>query len=114
MATCPEEEFRDAKLAIKASRRAIELRGHDEYRDQETLAAALAEDGQFEAAVKAQQKAIELAGSTDKELTKMLTDRLKVYRAKQPYREVRDTQQADRSRADSAGWSAHSDASILL
>ena len=64
MATCPDEEFRDAKLAVKASRRAIELRGEDEYRDQETLAAALAEDGQFDAAVKAQQRAIELAGST--------------------------------------------------
>jgi tetratricopeptide (TPR) repeat protein len=97
MATCPDEEFRDAKLAVKASRRAIELRGHDEYRDQETLAAALAEDGQFEAAVKAQQRAIELAGSVDKDLAKILSGRLKVYRAKQPYREVRDTQQAEQS-----------------
>ncbi len=97
MATCPDEEFRDAKLAVKASRRAIELRGHDEYRDQETLAAALAEDGQFDAAIKAQQRAIELAGNDDKELTKMLTGRLKVYRTKQPYRENRDSQQAERS-----------------
>jgi tetratricopeptide (TPR) repeat protein len=97
MATCPDEQFRDAKLAVKAARRAIELRGHDEYRDQETMAAALAEDGQFDAAVKAQQRAIELAGPVDKELAKILSDRLKVYRTKKPYREIRDTQQADRS-----------------
>ena len=61
------------------------------------MAAALAEDGQFDAAVKAQQRAIELAGSSDKDLAKTLNDRLKIYRAKKPYREVRDSQQADRS-----------------
>jgi hypothetical protein len=38
-----------------------------------------------------------LAGSGDSDLAKTLSDRLKVYRAKKPYREIRATQQAERS-----------------
>ena len=61
MATCPDEHYRNDKLAIEAAERAIELDGAD-YRNLATLAAAQANAGMFEEAKATQEKAIAKAG----------------------------------------------------
>ncbi|MBI3837840.1 MAG: tetratricopeptide repeat protein, partial [Planctomycetia bacterium] len=58
MATCPDEHYRNDKLAIEAARKAIALDGGDDYRYLETLAAAQANAGLFKEAKETQEKAI--------------------------------------------------------
>ena len=57
MATCPDDHYRNEKLAIDAASKAIELDGED-FRNLETLAAAQANAGQFAEAKATQEKAI--------------------------------------------------------
>ena len=61
MATCPDQHYRNDKLAIEAAERAIELDGAD-YRNLSTLAAAQASAGFFKEAKATQEKAISKAG----------------------------------------------------
>jgi tetratricopeptide (TPR) repeat protein len=61
MATCPDQHYRNDKLAIEAAERAIELDGAD-YRNLSTLAAAQASAGLFKEAKATQEKAISKAG----------------------------------------------------
>lgn len=61
MATCPDQHYRNDKLAIEAAERAIELDGAD-YRNLSTLAAAQASAGLFKEAKATQEKAITKAG----------------------------------------------------
>ncbi|HEY5311824.1 MAG TPA: tetratricopeptide repeat protein [Pirellulales bacterium] len=89
LATCPDERFRDAKLAVKAAQKAIELRGHKTYRDLETLAAALASDGQFQLAANTQRQAIAALPPHLAELSAEFKDRLKRYEHHQAYLETR-------------------------
>lgn len=89
MATCPDARFRDPKLAVKAARKAIELRGRSNYRDLETLAAALASDGQFQLAAETQRKAIEALPPHLVELSGDFKSRLKLYEDHQPFQETR-------------------------
>ena len=48
MATCPDEKFRNQKVALQAAKKAIEIGGDDNARFLDTLAAAYADTGQFE------------------------------------------------------------------
>jgi len=89
MATCPDERFRDSKLAVKAARKAIELRGRKTYRDLETLAAALASDGQYQLAAETQRQAIAAVPPHLTELSASFKDRLKRYEHNQSYLEMR-------------------------
>jgi tetratricopeptide (TPR) repeat protein len=91
MATCPDARFRDPKLAVKAAEKAIALRGADEYRDQETLAAAQASAGEFAAAIEAQQKALSLVPSEAQDVAQQLEERLQLYQQDSPYVEPRRT-----------------------
>jgi tetratricopeptide (TPR) repeat protein len=61
MATCPEAAYRNADLAVKAATKAIELDGDRDYRYLETLAAAQASAGEFDAAARTQVQAAALA-----------------------------------------------------
>ena len=88
MATCPDPRFRNRDLGLDAAQRAIELDGEDDFRYLDTLAAAYANAGQFDAAVEAQNKAIELQkGEESESLDEALEERLALYHAEKPYRE---------------------------
>lgn len=84
-ATSPEPKVRDGAAAVEAARRAVRLSGGSDGMYLDTLAAAYAEAGNFDDAVKAQQQALAdpayLAREGDD-----ARDRLRLYLAKQPYR----------------------------
>jgi tetratricopeptide (TPR) repeat protein len=64
MSTCPDEHYRNEKLAMEAARKAIEIDGAN-YRNLSTLAAAQASAGLFAEAKDTQEKAIAKAAKRD-------------------------------------------------
>lgn len=84
MATCPVEEFRNPQLAVEAAQKAIVLDGNGDYRYLETLAAAQASAGEFEAAVDTQTQALE---SAPEAIALIYRGRIEKYKAGQPHRE---------------------------
>ena len=85
-ATCPDAKYRDGKKAVVSATQACEL---SEWKDPDiidTLAAAHAEAGDFDAAVKWQSKANGLY--TDTEDKTKGQERLKLYQEKKPYRQT--------------------------
>jgi tetratricopeptide (TPR) repeat protein len=92
LATCPNAELRDGNRAVKLARKVLELtQGREGYLYLDTLAAALAESGEFENAVKVQQQAISLlkekGGSYLEHYLEDYLKRLKSYKAGKPWRE---------------------------
>jgi tetratricopeptide (TPR) repeat protein len=83
MATCPEPRYLNAEYALTAAKTAIELDGEN-YRYLDTLAAALANAGQFEEARETMERAIELAPS---DIVEVYKARLAKYEAGEPYRD---------------------------
>lgn len=88
LATCPDEKYRDGKKAVELANKAIDLAGKGEnwvYRD--TLAAALAETGEFEKAAAEQQKALDDKDLKDKDQRKKMETRLELYKKNKPHRD---------------------------
>jgi tetratricopeptide (TPR) repeat protein len=89
LASCPSEKFRDGKQALESARRANELSGWKSGFILDTYAAAFAERGEFDEAIKWQEKAF-----ADTYFIKEKGDearkRLQLYRDKKPYREAPD------------------------
>jgi tetratricopeptide (TPR) repeat protein len=84
LATCPEPGLRDGRLSIESAMKACELTNWAYPRLIETLAAAHAEAGDFNAAASWQTRAIALC--TDSGERRRQFDRLALYGMKQPYR----------------------------
>lgn len=82
MAACPDPRIRDPELALQAARRGIRLRGEDDARYLDTLAAAEAAAGQFDQARKTLVKAMELAPV---KFLPELRRRLALYEKDQPF-----------------------------
>lgn len=88
LATCPDEKFRDGKQALEAAKRAVQLSATPVGAYFDTLAAAYAELGQFDEAIKYQEKAFaDPVFMKEKEKVEEARERLKLYREKKPYRE---------------------------
>jgi len=84
LATCPDAEIRNGKLAVEHGRKACELSdwAFPEYVD--TLAAAYAEAGDFEEAVRWQHKAIDEGAP---HYQQQFAERLALYESGKPYRQ---------------------------
>jgi len=82
MAVCPDGRYRDADRAVAAAQRAIQLNG-DDFRYLDTLAAAQASAGDFDAAVSTMDKAIKDAPEA---AHKGLKARKALYEMKRAYR----------------------------
>lgn len=85
MSTCPDERFRDDQLALRAAKRAIDLDGDQDYRYLDTLAAAQANAGLFDDAVKSLQKALATA---PEDVHADLRKRLQLYQNQRPFRDA--------------------------
>jgi len=104
-ATCLDQRFRDGQRAVASATRACELTEWKNAEPLGILAAACAEAGDFDAAVKWQEKALELTTAvkwegyglefTDESDIEQGRARLSRYRAKLPYREEPDGSAAD-------------------
>jgi tetratricopeptide (TPR) repeat protein len=85
-ATCPEDSLRNGKQALDTSLRVCE-RSHWQASDTvDTLAAAYAELGDFDKAVKYQTQALQMKGVYALR-RKRMEERLELYRQHKPYRE---------------------------
>jgi tetratricopeptide (TPR) repeat protein len=83
MATCPEEKYRNAELALESAKRAIQLDGDGDWLYLDTLAAAQANAGDYDDARRTLEKAIQIAAD---EIAESLRPRLQLYVAGKPYR----------------------------
>ncbi len=86
LATCPDAKVRDGKTAMELAKRACELTAWKDLGLLDTLAAACAEAGRFDDAVKWQQKALENAEYA-KEFGAEARKKLQLYKEKKPYRD---------------------------
>ena len=83
--TCPDPKHRDGKKAIESAKKACELTEWKDAMVLDTYAAAFAETGEFDAAVKWQTKALEAV--TDEKDKEDFRGRLVLYEQKKPYRQ---------------------------
>ncbi|MBS0205303.1 MAG: hypothetical protein JSS49_20560 [Planctomycetes bacterium] len=83
-ATCPDEQYRDGRSAVEAAKRACELPFGKGWKCLDTLAAAYAEYGDFENALKTMKQAVSKAPSDRMEAA---SARLKRYESGLPHRD---------------------------
>jgi tetratricopeptide (TPR) repeat protein len=86
LSTCPADGQRDGKRAVAMARQACTLSDWKDPYSIDTLAAAYAELGNFEEAVRWQNKAVGMLNA-NREPGKAARERLALYREKRPYRE---------------------------
>lgn len=83
LATCPDGEVRNPGVALERAERAASLDRKGDATTFDTLAAAQASVGNYQAAAASIQKAIELAPPSERSVYQ---DRLQLYRQSKPYR----------------------------
>ena len=83
LATCPDENFRDPENAVLGARQALEFEYGDKHVALDTLAAALANAGDYDEAIKTLETAVETAPSA---LRNDYVTRIKMYESRTPYR----------------------------
>jgi tetratricopeptide (TPR) repeat protein len=86
LATCPSERHRNGQRAVAMAQKACELSNWKDAYSIDTLAAAYAESGNFDEAIRWQTKAAAML-SADQEFVKSARERLALYRDRQPCRE---------------------------
>ncbi len=86
-ATCLAAEFRDGDKAVEQATKACELTDFKNAHYVGTLAAAYAEAGDFDAAIKWQKETIDLLTEKQEYLRADFEERLKLYQSGKPYRE---------------------------
>ena len=88
LATHEDEPVRDGERAVQLAKKACELTDYKNPVSLDTLAAAYAQLGQFDEAVKIATRAMRLARATKNEkIAKDIQSRLELYKDKRPYRE---------------------------
>jgi cytochrome c-type biogenesis protein CcmH/NrfG len=88
LATCPVDEIRDGARAVELARQVVEASPGDPWA-LDTLAAAYAESGDFESALRTAQNGLDLARTAGQaELTAAIQGRMAGYREGRPHREA--------------------------
>ncbi len=85
-ATCPAQKYRDGERAVTNARKACELNQWKTFAPIDTLAAAYAEAGDFDSAIKWEQKAIDMNPRKFGE-KHAAEKRLQLYKDRKPYRD---------------------------
>jgi len=86
MATCPEGKYRDGKRAVELAEKAVALKDAASFLD--TLAAAYAEAGRFQDAIKTQERVItKLKQESGTQYLPQCEKHLSSYKAGKPWRE---------------------------
>ncbi|QEG33247.1 tetratricopeptide repeat protein [Bythopirellula goksoeyrii] len=83
LATCPDETFRDSENAVLGARQALEFEYGDRHVALDTLAAALANAGNYDEAIQTLEEAIEVAPSASRG---DYLARIKLYESGTPFR----------------------------
>jgi len=83
LATCPDARFRDPENALLGARQALEFDYGQRHVALDTLAAALANKGQYEEAIDTLHEALAIAPTNSKPA---YTQRLQLYQQQQPFR----------------------------
>ena len=89
LATCPDGTFRNGRRAVELARQACKAGGGLMSSRLDTLAAAYAEVGRFDAAIRMANLAIEIERRELGASTEELVARLRLYQARRPYRQPR-------------------------
>jgi tetratricopeptide (TPR) repeat protein len=87
LATGTKDEVRNGAKAIELAKVACQLTEYKHGPFLDTLAAAHAEKGEFDEAVKWQQEAVKCSDQESEEIRKQMADRVELYRQRKPYRE---------------------------
>lgn len=85
LSTCKDESVRNGEKAVAAARKACELTDYQDFNALKALAAAFAENGDFEKAIGWQEKAVERSPEANKEDENKL---LELYHDEKPFRVV--------------------------
>jgi len=85
-ATCPETEIRNGKEAVELALKACELSQWKDWGIIDTLAAAYAEQGDFDQAIKYQKQVLQI-GKSGSDYDK-IKQHLALYEQRRPYREI--------------------------
>jgi len=83
LATCPDERFRDPENAVLGAQQALEYSYGEQHVALDTLAAALASNGQFEKAIATVTRAVDMAPEDAKF---SYLSRLQLYQDSEPFR----------------------------
>lgn len=93
LATSPKDDVRDGERALKYGQEAAELTEFKEPHILSTLAAAHAEKGNFEEAIKWSTKAVEQGREDKHEQIEQLEQELESYKQGKPWREKQETEE---------------------
>lgn len=95
LSTSPDDDVRDGKRAVELATKACEETEYKRPHILSTLAAAYAETGDFETAIKWSTKAVEMSAGDEvnKEVQEQLKQELDGYKEKKPFRERQETEE---------------------
>jgi tetratricopeptide (TPR) repeat protein len=88
LATNPKDAVRNGRKAVEYATKACHETDYKHAPTVDTLAAAYAESGEWDEAVKWQQEAVELAEKSHPDEVKGMRERLNLFKERKPYREV--------------------------
>jgi tetratricopeptide (TPR) repeat protein len=90
LATSPVDELRDGKRAVELAEKACKMSEYKKPHILSTLAAAYAETGDFESAIKWSSKAVEIS---QEDIQDQLKAELKSYKKGKPFRELKEDEE---------------------
>ncbi len=93
LATCPDEHIRDGERALEIAQKAVEMKKTSTSMN--ALAAAYAETGNFQEAVKAEKEAMTLLGEKQQALVAVYKTYLAAYEAEHPWHEPPQAMRGD-------------------